>query len=300
MPGRTFAVLDGGHFDNVQPDLVRLGLEFRPLFTGGPELGALIRGPHLIAIGNGRQLDDIIALAAGQPALVFWAWPDGPGAFEQLHHHLRTINLVDVPRAMLEDRPDPDMAEPDHSHAALAKTAWETVTFRHADPRVLNLLLPLLRPEQIARFLGEGLALVLEQTNSPPRILSRPTNLPQAPRGRLQISADQYAELSGSRAGELAHTVAGYLRQNAPAAAAMDDGQLMAVSYESVRQATAMGVESLASHCRWAYMQLASGGQLYHDPQLRVVMQHRDKNLTADQRIDLMMRHAIQAARMVG
>jgi len=143
---RLFAVMEGAHFENLQSDLADLGIEFRPLYITESSLENQIAGPHLVLIPNKIKIKEILALAGDKPCLVWWRWPDeGEQATDNIFKHLRSINMVEIPRDRYDAEPKSE-ADEDHGHEHQEEQSeYEEVLFRHADPNVLVSLLPLFK-----------------------------------------------------------------------------------------------------------------------------------------------------------
>jgi len=160
---------------------------------------------------------------------VFWALPAGnfaaDGAVDEcaetLCRHLRGLNLIRLAR-----RPRP-------RHPVVE--GYEEVGFRHADGQVLAALVPLLRPEQIARMLGAAQALfavVPDLSDLPDGAASHVIHVdPPSPEdiemklfeadAPLTLDARQVDLLEDARAAPLDAAIARHLTQADPAVAEM-------------------------------------------------------------------------------
>ncbi|MBT0958619.1 DUF4123 domain-containing protein [Alphaproteobacteria bacterium KMM 3653] len=194
LPGAIFAVVDGAHFDDLPARMRAVGLEALPLYADEIDLPNMSQGPHLVACPNGYAIEQVRDVCSGAPAVVWWAWPDeGEGTAHAIQSHLRRLNLVEIPamraEAIVGTRPI----------GAVDRSAkFETVIFRHGDPHVMDLLLPVLKPKQLAQLFGRAHAMVLDAPGM--EAVTRadnPGDSDPTAFGRLRLSKKQYDELAG-------------------------------------------------------------------------------------------------------
>ena len=141
-------------------------------------------------------------------------WSDsGAETQETIFKHLRTINMAEIPArpaVLAEARAASqaaahmpngrDHAGHDHrdhdgdGHGAPGR--FDLVLFRHADPNVMAMLLPLLDFAQVSRLFGEATGIVVDSPDAGGvRTYARPADLPERPRGWLRIRVEQYDKL---------------------------------------------------------------------------------------------------------
>ncbi|WP_420103622.1 DUF4123 domain-containing protein [Bosea sp. (in: a-proteobacteria)] len=290
LPQDWFAVIDGGPFDDLPLLLASYGLSGRALYLEGGRPEIRDAAGYLVPLLNAEQWQAAQALAAGRPALVVWSWQDG---IDALYRHLRTLNLVQIPNeARAEAQARGEEIDPEEY------PAYESVLFRHWDPNVLGSLLPLLTPEQQARFFGRAAGVVFEAPDHGGlhRIAKPPALPPPAP-GMLRFSAEQMGGLRDQQQSVMAQRVSVYLRDNMPAGIVLTDTELQAFAAQSVQQSTAMGMEAEGAHCRWAYLQLISNGRILEAEGVAELFARRDASVSADERVAMLMRGMIGALR---
>ncbi|MBT9373068.1 DUF4123 domain-containing protein [Rhizobium sp. CSW-27] len=218
LEGRKFAVIDGAHFDDLPSSLLGLNLPLNPLYQeeADPDLQAL--GPFLVPLRDRLVARQLHALADGRPALVWWSWPDeGEQSGDAVYRHVRSLNLVEVPtdtpegvqhdgddhlkRAPIAPGPHHHCDHTAHVHGEETVPAprqlYEPAFLRHADPKVMAALLPLLNAQQVSRLFGQAGGIVLEcPASGGIRCFARPGHLPPTPQGMLRILPPQYARLA--------------------------------------------------------------------------------------------------------
>lgn len=228
IKGRKYAVVDAAHFDELQTNLTGAGLPYRPLYLD--ELGKNMdaAGPHLVELSDRGAARRLIAIIGDKPAVVWWVWPDeGEDPGEAIYQHLRTINMVEIPAEPEADSPGEDeeaeaLSVADtghedhgyhsHEHPQPKPRSYDLVIFRHGDPSVMEMVLPLLDVHQVSRLFGEALAVVLSSdasvTASPQDkkvdengfiVFARPANLPPLPRGWLRMRPRQIRALNAAK-----------------------------------------------------------------------------------------------------
>lgn len=217
LEGRKFAVMDGAHFEDLPSSLQGLDLPLHPLYReeADPDLQGL--GPFLVPLRDRLVARQLHALADERPALVWWSWPDeGERTEDAVYQHIRSLNLVEVPadtpeqdphggndhpkRALMEPAPPDHCDHPAHHHGTGSiqppRQLYEPALLRHADPKVMAALLPLLNARQVSRLFGHAGGIVLEcPVSRDIRCFARPGHLPPAPQGMLRVLPAQYGRL---------------------------------------------------------------------------------------------------------
>lgn len=291
LPPEWFAVVDGGQFDDLPFLLTTAGLIGRPLYLEGGSPDNQAAAGFLVALEHEGKLRALLDLLAARPAAVFWSWQNGAGA---LYRHLRTLNLVEIPNEAGEI-PE-DQVEPDPE----AVPAFETVLFRHWDPNVLSALLPLMTPEQRARFLGAagGIALFAPDHGGL-KAGPRPAGLPPSPHGYLRFDAAQMAALRDARTDASHARIAVYLREAAPdQTAGMDDPALLAFVQAMQGQANAHGVETERGIAKWSYMAIITDGRFIDQNGVKAFI--ADPLGTPDRQVSLLLSSLAAAAHRLG
>lgn len=194
LPGKIFAVIDGAYFDNLPGRVASVGLQALPLYVDEIDVPNLAQGPHLVACPNLYAVEQVRDVCAGAPAMVWWAWPDkGTETNDAIYGHLRRLNLMEIP----SNRADTILGTR-RIGAVDRSSAVETVIFRHGDPNVMQMLVPLLDSDQRARLMGDALALVMDAPGM--EKIAQFTASGEGSGsvyGRLRVSSEQYDELAG-------------------------------------------------------------------------------------------------------
>jgi hypothetical protein len=317
LPGRKFAVVDAAHFGDLQGELRQADLAFRPLYLD--ELGKDVEaaGPHLVPLTDRNAARRLHALAGEKPAVVWWAWPDqGAATDEAIYRHLRTINMAEIPAETGDDAADgvePDAPTPhDHAHhdhvhhhhhdvpPPQPSERYELVVFRHADPRVMAMLLPLLDAGQVSRLFGEATGLVVGAPDeASAKSFPRPLDLPKKPRGWLKIGRERYEELNVVAQKRHENWIANYLRRVAPEVtrdlSAEQLGDMVRLA-ESNRRS--LGIRTQRAAAKWAYLEMITAGRILQQDGVRRYM--TDGEHAPDRKVDLMMRSLSSAYRHLG
>lgn len=277
LPRELFAVIDGGKFDDVTQSLAAHELSGLSLYLEGADSGAMAAAGQLVSLKDDGALRAVISLARSRDALVLWSWSQGKAS---LYRHLRTLNLIEIPRERRLDEDD---------------SMYETVIFRHWDPSVLGSVLPTFDGAQLDRFFGSanGIAYDARESSGPTTRLrgSTPINVS---RGMLRISAEQIDAISRARSEAMAVRVADYLKRTMPeVTGTMSPEALSEFTRRSTRQSSSMGMQSEGAHCRWAYLQLASNEKMLSSPGVKELFEKPDASISADKRVSLLMRGVI-------
>jgi Domain of unknown function (DUF4123) len=310
--GRKFAVVDAAHFDDLQGELTAAGLPFLPLYLDERDGNVQAAGPHLVALSDRNAALAVAALVKDKPAVVWWVWPDEGGETQSnLTRHLRSINMAEIPADRYDAEPETgndgglaaalEAAKAEahdhdgHDHPPFVPPVrYELVIFRHADPNVMAMLLPLLDAGQVSRLFGRAYGLVI---NAPDhgglRSYPRPEQLPDMPNGWLRILPEQYKGLEEARLQEAAIMVQDYLqRVSRSRISHIPTEQLSGIVHGWVRQSHSLGVRGLSSHCRWAYLQVITGGKLMNSDAVLSVMTAFAPEISADDRVRRLLVHS--------
>jgi len=249
-PRPFFAVLDGAMFADIRAALRQADLPARSLFL--EQRGTVVTaGPYLAAV-PAERVEALLRIPGIEAGCVFWT---GPASEPELFRHLRSINLACIP---LEPGPAPDPFAP----------ATENVLFRHWDPAVLSVTLPVLEPAQRARLFGpmQRMALFAPGAGAAPgealEAAARP-DWPGPARGILTFSPSQMQAIQVRMAARSHRTIAAYLRETAPDhTAKLDDKALLTAIAASESEARLWGIRTEAGFGRFAWLMLATGGSL--------------------------------------
>ena len=109
----------------------------------------MVRTAPRLAQLDRRALDRLLSIDGMTERAVFWRYDaaDEPALFR----HLRTLNLVEIPKSPEGATDPPDI---------FAETT-RTVIFRHWDPNIIELTLPIMTPQQLRRFFGSAQAIAI-------------------------------------------------------------------------------------------------------------------------------------------
>lgn len=261
LEGKVFAVVDGGHFDDLPVECRRIRLFARSLFLDHADKEAEKSGPWLITLDQEkRATDKVLSLVGEKPAIVIWVCDDGEAT---LHHHLRTLNMVRIPDWAARGELEP----PDRR----ARTVFETVMFRHWDPRVLGAFLPILDDDQFARILGPASRIVYhtEDHGGLKQVIDNGA-LPDPPHGPLTVRADQIEWLGARRDRARYRRMASFLRTAAPEqTAGLDDSEVHALVVRYEASGERAGLTNERSQSLWCYLMLASNERFEQLPKVR-------------------------------
>jgi hypothetical protein len=337
LAGRKFAVVDAARFDDLRVLLADAGLAFTPLYRDEADEEVEAAGPFLVSLPDRTAARRLLALAGPEPAIVWWAWPDqGEDTEGAIERHLRTINMVEIPL----DRPDGEPfdtdehglgeeraalaadhgAEPGHGHHHAHDEAHghqhdhtppelpellEPVLFRHADPNVMAMLLPLLDAGQVSRLMGDATGIVVDAPDAGAlRSFPRPNGLPEKPAGWLKISGRQYGALGWSQLDRTRHRIVDFLRKTAPGLVNRTSEQdLVSNTASWMGEAKSFGVRSEAALGRWCYLQLITVGSIGKNRDIVEFVSGQNpgnnRSATADERVRILMTMAAVNAHMV-
>lgn len=244
-PRPVYVAIDGVLLPDVPGVTRRADVSARSLFVEHRDPGMIQAGPWFAALDD-RHLKSFLLIEGIETAAVFWG-----GAAEEaaVFRHLRSLNLFDIPRPA-DAPPDPFAADP------------ETVLFRHWDPAMMALVLPVLEPAQRARLLGpmDVIGLYASLLGGA-REAKRRANWPAPVRGRIRLSVAQMEQITKAMVDGSRQRIAAYLRDTALAqTATMDDLTLFAFIERSEIIGRSWGLVSEASFGRFAWLMLATQG----------------------------------------
>ncbi len=281
LPAYRYAVLDGAHIDALPEALRHHRLPFAPLYLEASKEDGVRAGPYLVALEARDAIGTAIALTEGKPAATFWSWPS---SFAALRRHLRGLNLVEIPNARREYADDP---------------AYETVLFRHWDPNVLAVTLPVLREEQRARFLGDALGLAFDADEyGGVKHVTRPAALPAKPHGMLRLNSAQMEAITTYRLAASRIRIEAYLRDVAPdQASRMPPSALSDLVAMSQKQAADLRLTSERDVGLWSYLQLIAGGRIELAPQILMAFDIPGAGATPTECLERLVDATIRLAR---
>ncbi|MEF2074917.1 DUF4123 domain-containing protein [Consotaella aegiceratis] len=255
MPSPLFAVLDGGHFDDLKDELADVGIASRSLFLEVGDDDMRRDGPRLVALEDRKTRKHIEELVLKKPCAVIWSCPDGENA---LWRHLRTINEVWIPDERFSSNER-------HSNKPVK---YERVLFRHWDPNALAVILPLLDTQQLAHLFGPAQAIFIKADRL--ARAKRPDNLPKAQRGMLTIRGDQLEAVETHSRASYCSRMAAHLRAMAPQeTAAMSEQELNERILRYEASGNGLGLTQERSLSIWGFLMLASGDRFEHQPEIR-------------------------------
>jgi hypothetical protein len=199
----------------------------------------------------------VAELSGGLPAAVFWIG-NAELTEAKLWRHLRTLNMVLIPKEYDAEDNKPPPGDDEDTH--------EAVMFRHGDGNVLAEVLPVLDASQFSRVFGPAKALMFlapDHAASDDSTLRRallPDDAPPAPAGMLKLGVDQYASLTEQRIWRNRKFTMDYLRDAAPEETSrMSDDELYLSVCRSEKSGFDLGLESDYAHGLWAFMLLVFG-----------------------------------------
>lgn len=237
-----FAVIDGGLYDDLAGLLARAGVRADPLFLEAGDVDAVASGPFLAALDTPEQVDALTGLIGSGRVPVIWSWTGGQGA---LYRHLRTLNLASVPVSATRVQ---DQTEP------------VTVIFRHWDPIVLSVTLPVLTLPQRLRLMGAagGLAFMEDST---PQVLLPPDGGGEGAHGFLSFDGPQIEQIKSGRAAQSRRAVDRFLNETTPELwSDLPSAQRAGVLDHALATGRSKGLRSERALGLWAWLMLNTGG----------------------------------------
>jgi hypothetical protein len=239
-----------------------------------------------------QQLELIAGIAGDSSAAVFWIG-DSELTEARLWRHLRTLNMVLIPKGYGEEDLPPS-GEDDETH--------EAVIFRHADGNVLAEVLPVLDTAQFARVFGPAQALMflaLDHPASDGSTLRRallPADAPPATAGLLKLSMGQMEGIEEIRFERLQKRTTEYLRRvGADKLEGRSEAELRRDADVWLKSGMAYGVKSECALWQWSYLQLYTRGRLTEAPGLDAYMRRYPGS--PDDKVDYLMGASIKRLR---
>ncbi|TWF50077.1 DUF4123 domain-containing protein [Neorhizobium alkalisoli] len=284
LPAPLFAVLDGAHFDDIESELLTLGIKSRSLFLKGGDDDLRRDGPFLVNLKNREIIEAVCRIANHGPCAVFWSCSEGE---QVLWRHLRTINEILIPDERL----------PDNDGSQGRAVQYERVLFRHWDPNVLGAILPLLSRAQFARVLGPASHVCFDSPDYGGWRRARTSeNLPRPERGTLRLEPEQMERLKTAMLHSSRLRIARFLKANVPPHfSGVDDEFVWGATLASERSADELGIKTERGRARWAYVMMMSDGKAAGAPEVRNYV--RDGGDTPDNRVKSLIQHAVDSLR---
>jgi len=246
LPPTSYAVVDGAHFEDALLSLSAMEIPARSLFINRSP-SAVRAGPFLAQLRTKKSREALFGFIGDKPAAVFWTCSQGESI---LFRHLRTINMALIPGE---------------------EGADDTVLFRHYDPLVLTLMMPLLDREQFARIIGPAEHIVMFSPDTGVRHVQRPDDLAEARAGLLRVSAAQITGIEDGMRKRSRARIANYLRDAAPeVTATMSDDALLKFVGDSEDVGRVLGLRTEQGFGRWAYLMLMTNGEVAQSREVRV------------------------------
>lgn len=243
----VYALMDGAKFADLPALLAKLDIQPRTLFIPPQDAATIRSGPWFAAL-DARRINNLFRIEGIADAAVFWR---GDIPEDAAFRHLRSLLFVKIPRPA-DAPPDPFAAED------------ESVLFRHWDPSVIVLVLPVLDPTQRARLFGPLRVMGLQAKSlGGAREAKWREDWPAAPSGRLKISAAQMAAIVNGMVNRSRQAVVDYLRKVAPAQTnQQDELSLLAFIAAAEDSGGSLGLKTERALGQWAYLLLISQGNI--------------------------------------
>ncbi len=237
------------------------------------------------------RLDAVLRLAGDCPGLVFWI---GTGRLTEdlLYDHLRRLNKMLVPAVEGGSNGRSDLSDAAADTEEIASPAlgdrYELVIFRHADANALAQIIPALDPPQLSRLFGPCLQIVHApdwEWTATPRVLSKPADLPAAPKGPLQLTPATIRRMEALRMAGSRRKVMTYLREVDPDGTRnLTDDVLYRHVLDYEATGDSIGLQSERAHMKWAYLMSITGGEAGNDDLAQRAF--RDNGKHPDEAID--------------
>lgn len=283
LPGRIFAAVDGAQYGNLPNLLKMIGLEGRSLFLEHADAEIEANSGWLVPLDDDTDLAALLRVSDERCcSLVLWCCPQGEDA---LHRHLRTLNVVQIPKSAVPGAEQTDPID-DQMDAAFAN-----VLFRHYDPNVLGSLLPLLDEAQFARIFGPATSILFyTEDYGGVRMATAPESTPIVPRRPLRISVEQIEDLEGVRSDASRTRIASYLQEVSPEkTVSLSQGELASFVSQSESSGRELGIRSELALGYWAYLNLGSDGRVSASPVARDYLMNCPEDGSADQKMYALM-----------
>ena len=302
--GIPFMVVDAAPFQNLEHSLKAAELQSEPLYLDGRNQSLRDSGPFLVSLPNDGAIGRVSKIVGDKSSAVLWVWPDeGSETQSNLLRHLRGINMVEIPNVLsgfdqisvglgrVTAHGETTSQQSQNDAKAGSSHPHELVLFRHADPNVLAMLLPLLDRGQVSRLFGRASCVVIDSPeNGGLRKFVRPIDLPEMPKGWLRIRPDQYRELTNMmRHAARIRTMEFLVENGLPETDRVDWSDLYAQVRESELSGERLGLVSEASLMKWAYLNNITEGRVSRDPSIAGFF--RETSLLPENRLDELMQH---------
>lgn len=302
-----FAALDGAQFDDLPGELASKGLAYRPLYLDRGDRDRERAAIQLVSLGGeansaerSMALAQIMSVVGDRPAAVFWQCPAGE---EALYKHLRTINMVLIPKGTDEDADPKSSAEGLVTDIVPARTGavadagathfppadassgsdetqpenseYELVLFRHADSNVMAQVLPALDKSQFARLFGPASSIAFAPddqwaSNAGMLVAPRPEGLPGAAPGPLRLGEDVIERIGDNRLAASRRNIESYLKETAPEyTEKLNDFELQQLVVNAETTGEEIGFQTEYGHGLWAFLTLITGGTLLYNRDIR-------------------------------
>jgi hypothetical protein len=334
VPDGLFATLDGAQFDDLPVELEAKGLTYRPLYLDRGDQDRERASIQLVPLAGAPNSPERAAalahlwdLVGDRHTAVFWQCPTGE---ESLYKHLRTINMVLIPKGTdtNEDEsegeasgagsavdivpagtipsptgdatPFPPAESSEQTDGVQPENAdYELVLFRHADANVMAQVLPALDKAQFARLFGPATAIAFAPdeewaTSAGMMIAPRPAGLPASAPGPLRLGEDVMERMDRGRLQARRTSIVGYLREVAPEIAeSSPESELRTYVDQAEKSAPKLGIATDRGIALWAFMLLITGGAALHDPD--ILRAFRESGLSGDRVLDEMAEQIVRA-----
>jgi hypothetical protein len=271
-PKPVYVAIDGALLPDVPGVTRRADVFARSLFVEHRDPGTVLAGPWFAAL-DVRHLKSFLLIEGIETAAVFWG-----GAVEEavVFRHLRSLNLFDIPRPA-DAPPDPFAADP------------ETVLFRHWDPAMMALVLPVLEPAQRARLLGPMDVIGLHAPSlGGAREAKRRANWPAPEHGRIRLSVAQMEHITKAMIDGSRQKITAFLRDAAPLeTAGIDEPALLIFVADCESNGRSLGLTTEQGLARWTYLMLVSKGAIATVEPVRAFMAKTPG--TPDERVGALM-----------
>jgi hypothetical protein len=261
-------------------DLLKQNVQHRALYLDRGDIERSRVAPQLVGLGSidgdnkaedrKHRLDQILAIVGDRPAVVFW---QSNADLESFFHHLRTINMVKMPKASAFEQGHSYEANPmprtEPESVELADATHGIVLFRHADANVMAQVLPALDAPQFSRLLGSSTQISFApdgELGGRWMTAPRPADLPPPPSGLLKLDASTIKTIEQRRLDALRVRRANYLletcKEETTGALPEALAEHIRVSEETGKE---LGLVTEGALCRWAFIMCKTKGRVLHD-----------------------------------
>jgi hypothetical protein len=243
------------------------------------------------------QLSLLAKIVGDAPVAVYWV---GDNALTEwrLWHHLRTLNMVLIPKEFL-----PSIPPSQFGRTAISDlSSHEPVLFRHADGNVLAEVLPVLDGAQFSRYFGPATSVFFLAPDHPSPSQSTlkraalPDDAPPAATGLLKMTYGQMDELDAARRESLTQAATGYVMSATRAVRdTYPEPYVAGMVVKALAKSNDIGASTRNSHYRWALMYTMSGGKIYDSPRFHSYIGEDTPGLNTDEKLlRLLQKVAVQ------